>query len=214
MTTKGSHAAAGSFARDVTKRAAVTLVLALVVAGIAVGVTQLVSSSPNHKAASTSTVSSLPSASVPPSSATTAPAVTTTTSTVPATTTTTLAPPTPSSVSVQVLNGTSTVGAAGFFTDKLQNAGYDTLSALDASATTVTSTLVIVTPTGTMAGGEAVAHLLGLPVTVVTASAPSSAPIPSSDLSGTDVVVLIGADISAQATGQSATSAASSTTSS
>jgi hypothetical protein len=151
---------------------------------------------------------------VPPTSATTDPSATSSSlaTTTSVASTTTLTPPTPSTVSVAVLNGTSTPGAAGFFTNKLKVAGYDTLSPSDASADTATSTLVVVTPQGTKAAGEAVAVALGLSLSSVTAAPPSSAPIPSGALSGADVVVLVGSDIASQALGVSSSSGASSTT--
>jgi hypothetical protein len=116
---------------------------------------------------------------------------------------------------VVVLNGTSTPGAAGYFTTKLRNAGYSTLTPLDASSSTVTSTLVVVTETGTTAGGEAVAHELGLSSAAVTlTTAQSSDPIPSGALSEANIVVLIGSDISSQAQGGTTTTTAASTSSS
>jgi LytR cell envelope-related transcriptional attenuator len=194
---RGSHAARGSFARDVMKRLVIAVVFVAVVVVVVTLVARHFSSSSSPKAnvgTVPTTASTLPSASVPTSVApTTVPATTTS-----STTSTTLARPDPSTVSLVVINGTTTSGAAGYFTTKLNNAGYHTGSPLDATATTVTSTLVIVSPTGTRAGGEAVAAALGLANSAVKVGAPASAPLPAGVLTGSDVVVLVGTDISGQ----------------
>lgn len=195
MSVRGTHAAAGSFGRDVTKQAVKAAVLIAVVVLVVYFVVQHVWGG-SHSPASASN-RSLPSASVPPSSAPpVATTLTPTTSTAPATTTTTLPAPAPATVTVVVLNGTHTVGAAKYFTTKLDARGYHTLAPLDATVQTVSATRVVVTAHGTRAGGEAVAAALGLHSSAVEAKPAPDAPIPADALSLSDVVVVVGSDLS------------------
>lgn len=137
-----------------------------------------------------------PTKSVPVSSSAT-PTVTTSPTTI---------PPNPANVKVLVLNGTSTSGAATYFSNKLHTAGYNTLSAGDATSRTVSTTMIYVNTPGSP--GTAVAATLGVGTTDVVSSVPPSAPVSSTLIKqdNPNVVVVIGRDISSQATSGGSTS--------
>jgi hypothetical protein len=104
-----------------------------------------------------------------------------------------------SSVIVQVLNGWTKEHAALFFQKKLQADGYDTLAPTDAlSDTSKTSVLFVVSPTD-MANAQAIATALGLsPSTVVIPTQANDKAIPPSALSKSDLVLVVGEDISSE----------------
>lgn len=131
-------------------------------------------------------------------STTTAPSATSTTATTlpPTTTSTTLAP---SSVTVAVLNGWTTAHGALYFQHQLSARGYDTRAPANAVTDTNKTSAVFFTSVAYRANALAVASFLGLPATSVLApTASNDAAIPPYYLSGTDIIVLIGADISSR----------------
>jgi len=121
---------------------------------------------------------------------------TTTTTTSPSktspTTTTTTVPH--SSVSVVVANATQTNNLAGHYTTVLAAQGWAMKAALDASTTEASSAVYYAA--GQQASAEAVATTLGLKPAAVQ---PFSAAVPVAGASAVDVVVVIGADLVAQA---------------
>lgn len=131
-------------------------------------------------------------------STTTAPSVTSTTATTlpPTTTSTTLAP---SSVTVAVLNGWTTAHGALYFQHQLSAQGYDTRAPANAISDTNKTSAVFFTSVAYRANALALASFLGLPATSVLApTATNDVAIPPYYLSGTDIILLIGADISSR----------------
>ncbi|MGH9107503.1 MAG: LytR C-terminal domain-containing protein [Acidimicrobiales bacterium] len=121
---------------------------------------------------------------------------TTTSTTVAPTTTTTLAP---SSVTVLVLNGWTTNHAAKFFKTKLAGLGYDTRAPEDALSSTNRSSNIFVVSPSFRSNALTIAGLVHLPASAVVSPAPTNdAAVPPSDLTGVDLVLLVGQDISAQ----------------
>lgn len=110
------------------------------------------------------------------------------------TTTTTTAPPN-KNVKVLVANGSSTTGAAGFFTSKLTADGWGTLTATDASTTVNASAVYYAS--GQQSPAETIAAELGLKPSVVQ---PLTTSVPVPDTTGADVVVVVGPDLSSQVT--------------
>jgi hypothetical protein len=126
---------------------------------------------------------------------------TTTTSKAPAVTTTTpQAAPTSaravSSVKVLPANGTSVQGAGARAALFLKAAGYNVLSAVDATVKAVSTTAVYASA-GYEVDAREVAAKLGLPATVVRTG---TAPVATKDLRGANVVVVIGNDVANRAT--------------
>ncbi|HVA75665.1 MAG TPA: LytR C-terminal domain-containing protein [Acidimicrobiales bacterium] len=124
--------------------------------------------------------------------------VSVTTTTVPTTTTTLVAP---ASIKVQVLNGTGSGNLAGQWSSKLKTtAGYNTLAPDDATSKVTTSAIYVITP-GYVPEAYALATAVGLPQSAVntTVPAPSSAPIPTSERSKADLVLVIGPDLASNA---------------
>jgi hypothetical protein len=121
---------------------------------------------------------------------------TTTTTTTPGktspTTTTTTVPH--SSVSVVVANATHTNNLAGHYTTVLQAQGWAMQTALDASTTEATSTVYY--QAGQQAPAELIATELGLKPAAVQ---PYTAAVPVAGANAIDVLVVIGADLVAQA---------------
>ncbi|HVX23047.1 MAG TPA: LytR C-terminal domain-containing protein [Acidimicrobiales bacterium] len=111
------------------------------------------------------------------------------------TTTTTTIPPS-KDVKVLVANGSPTTGAAGYFTSKVTSAGWGTLPATDASSSSI-STSAVYYASGQQAAATAIAALLGLKPSAVQ---PLSTSVPVTGTTGADVVVVIGSDLSSQAT--------------
>jgi hypothetical protein len=126
----------------------------------------------------------------------------TTTTTVPrpttSTTTTTTAPN--ASVKVVVANGGTVNGAAAFFTTKLHADGWSTLT--PTNATPVTASAVYYAA-GQQQPAEAIATKLGLASTVVH---PIATVTPAVGITGADVVLIVGPDLSSQVTSSSTTS--------
>jgi LytR cell envelope-related transcriptional attenuator len=123
---------------------------------------------------------------------------TVTTTTLP-TTTTTLVPPT--SIKVQVLNGTGSGNLASQWTNKLKTTGgYDTLAPDDTTSKVTTSAIYVITP-GYVPEAYALATAVGLPPSAVntTVPAPSTAPIPTSERAKADLVLVVGPDLAASA---------------
>ena len=125
-----------------------------------------------------------------------------------ATTTTTTAPArSPAKVTVIVLNGTPTGGAAGKYSTALASAGYQMLKPGDA-ATKIPATQVFFTP-GYEREAAAVALAAGAPATLTPAALPTP---PPGDVGAANVVVVVGTDL-ANVTPTTAAPTASSTTS-
>lgn len=125
-------------------------------------------------------------------------AATVTTTTVPTTTTTLVAP---ASIKVQVLNGTGSGNLAGQWSSKLKTtAGYNTLAPDDATSKVTASAIYVITP-GYVPEAYALATAVGLPPSAVntTVPAPSSAPIPTSERSKADLVLVVGPDLASHA---------------
>ncbi|HEX3947552.1 MAG TPA: LytR C-terminal domain-containing protein [Acidimicrobiales bacterium] len=136
-----------------------------------------------------------------PSNGSVGPATTTTSTTTPgqrSTTTTTTTTPPSQDVKVMVANGSSTTGAAGFFTTKLGSAGWGTLTATDTS--TPVSASAVYYAAGQQAPATAIAGTLGLKPSVVQ---PLTTSVPVTGTTGADVVVVIGPDLSSQVTSSS-----------
>jgi hypothetical protein len=169
------------------------LLVVVVAAVAAIFVLARLTSSPSAKpAAVRSTTTTL----APRRSATTTtvPAATTTSTTVPATTTTTLAP---SSVTVAVLNGYTTAHGALFFQKQLAAKGYDTRAPANALTDTNKTSLVFYTSPAYRANALAIAADLSLPASsVVAPTTANDTMVPAYYLSGTDIILMIGADIS------------------
>ena len=181
---RGHASGDGSFAKDAGTQT--TKAVVLVAITVIVGIVLL------NKTPSTHTTTSPPHA-TPKTSLPSA-------STVPSTTPTTVPPPAPSTVKVIVFNGTTAPVAAGYFSTKLKALGYDTLAPENATATTVTSSVVYANAVGFQSSAAAIAKAIGLSPGAVQTSLPSTAPVSSSLIQTTspDVVVLIGSDISGQ----------------
>ncbi|HWG73137.1 MAG TPA: LytR C-terminal domain-containing protein [Acidimicrobiales bacterium] len=195
---RGGHTSGdGSFAKDAGTQTtkAVVLVAVAVIVGIV-----LLNKTPSPTPATTTSAHHTSKTSLPSAS------------TVPSTTPTTAPPPAPSTVKVIVFNGTTAPVAAGYFSAKLKALGYDTLSPENATATTVTSSVVYANAVGFQSSAAAIARSIGLSAAAVQTSLPSTAPLSSSVIQTTspDVVVLIGSDISGQSLSTTSTTASSS----
>jgi hypothetical protein len=114
------------------------------------------------------------------------------------TTTTTIAP---SSVSVAVANATSTNGLAAHYTTVIGAGGWKMQTPIDASTTEATSAVYYASgmqqPAASIATTIGVKPAQVLPLTTAT---------PVNGVTGTDVVVVIGADLAASTTSTTATS--------
>lgn len=162
---------------------AVVLIVVLVAVGIAV----LARSNPGHSAAGSSSTTRRTTA---PAVTTTLPAPSTTTSVVPA-----------SQVKVQVLNGLLTGSLAGEWSTKLKTTyGYITEPADNTTAKTTTSAIYVLTP-GYGPEAAALAARVGLPASAVnpTIPPPSTAPIPASERSSANLVLVVGTELAATA---------------
>jgi len=132
-----------------------------------------------------------------PAKTTTTQAAATTTTTVATTTTSTTVPP--SSVTVLVLNGWTTPHAALYFQRRLAAQGYDTRAPNNAISDTNKTSLVYFTSPAYRSNALAIAAAVHVPSSdVVAPTAANDAPVPSADLLSSDIVLLVGADISAQ----------------
>jgi hypothetical protein len=128
-----------------------------------------------------------------PGSSTTVPGGSTTTTTVP------LIPP--SSIKLQVLNGTGSGQLATQWSNKLKaNPGYNTLAPADATASVPKSEIYIVTP-GYQREADALAATVGLTAASIngTIPPPASAPIPSTARANANLVLVIGPDLASKA---------------
>lgn len=128
---------------------------------------------------------------------------TTTTAGPPASTTTTTLPAAipASQVKVQVLNGVGTGSYAGEWTAKLKStAGYVTEPPDNATAKVSSSTIYVLTP-GYVAEADALASAVGLPASAVdtTVPPPDTAPIPTTERSTANLVLVVGPDLVATA---------------
>lgn len=120
------------------------------------------------------------------------------TSTVPAAVTTTTAVP-PSQIKVQVLNGLLVGPLASEWNAKLKAKGYMVGLADNATTKTTQSAIYVLTP-GYQAEANALATAVGLPTTYVQPyPPPASAPIPASERTGTNLVLIIGNELAGTA---------------
>lgn len=120
---------------------------------------------------------------------------TTTTTTVPSTTTSTTL--VPSSVTVAVLNGWTTAHGALYFQHLLAAQGYDTRAPANAISDTNKASAVFFTSVAYRSNALGIAAYLKLPATSVLAPTTSNdVALPSYYLSGTDIILLVGGDIS------------------
>ncbi|HVB92436.1 MAG TPA: LytR C-terminal domain-containing protein [Acidimicrobiales bacterium] len=110
-----------------------------------------------------------------------------------ATTTTTTVPP--SAVSVQVANGTTGANVAGHYTTVIGAGGWAMKPAVDATIQTITTTTVYYA-SGQQEAAAAIATSIGVPPAHVL---PLTTAVPVAGVSGTDVVVVIGADLASAA---------------
>ena len=127
-------------------------------------------------------------------STTRSPAATSTT-TAPSTTTTTLVPP--ASLKLQVLNGTGSGNLASRWATKLRTSpGYNTLAPDDSTSKVTQSEIFVETP-GYLPEAYALASAVGLSQSAVntTVPAPASAPIPATERSKANLVLVIGPDL-------------------
>jgi hypothetical protein len=130
------------------------------------------------------------------SSATTQAAAGPATTVAPTTTTTTPAIP-PSSIKLQVLNGTGSGNLASHWATKLRTSpGYNTLAPDDTTSRVAQSAIYVETP-GYLPEAYALATAVGLSPSAVntTIPAPASAPIPTSERSKANLVLVIGSDL-------------------
>jgi len=165
----------------------VTKALILIVVVVVIGLVVL------HHTPKTTTVATNPSTSHSKSKSTT-----TTTSPAP-TTSTTLVPV--ASIKLQVLNGVGTGQLAGAWSSKLKRSpGYDTLAADNATARVPSSEIFVMTP-GYTAEADALAVTVGLTPAIVnpTVPAPASAPIPASERTKANLVLVIGPNLASTA---------------
>ncbi len=136
-------------------------------------------------------------------------ATSTTTTTAPShstTTTTTLRATT--AVKVLVANGSSTIGAAGYYTTKLKTDGWGTLTPTTATSSAGASTVYYAA--GNEPQAQAIATSLGLGASAVQ---PLSSATPVSSTAGADVVLVVGPDLGGKVTTTTSTTAGTSATS-
>jgi hypothetical protein len=107
----------------------------------------------------------------------------------------------PSSIKLQVLNGTGSGQLATQWSNKLKaNPGYNTLAPADATTTVPKSEIFIVTP-GYQREADALATTVGLTAAAInpTIPPPASAPIPSTARANANLVLVIGPDLASTA---------------
>ena len=122
-------------------------------------------------------------------------AAATSTTTAPSTTTTTVVPP--ASIKLQVLNGTGSGNLASRWATKLRTSpGYNTLAPDDSTSKVTQSEIFVETP-GYLPEAYALAAAAGLSQSAVntTVPAPASAPIPATERSKANLVLVIGPDL-------------------
>ena len=144
-----------------------------------------------HHTTTSRSASTAPSSRASSAAPTTAPA--------PSTTTTTVVPP--ASIKLQVLNGTGSGTLAGQWSTKLRaTPGYNTL-APDNTTSKVTQSAIYVETPGYLPEAYALATTVGLSPSAVntTIPAPATAPIPTSERSKANLVLVIGSDLASSA---------------
>ncbi len=189
-----------SFARDAgsqTAKAAVLVVVAVIVGILLLrhtgttSVTRTVSGASSHKATG-----------IPP----------TTINPHPTSTTVTTPPIAPGNVKVLVLNGvSSTQPLAGNLSKQLQTAGYNTLAGDNATAK-VTASAIYAVSSQYLSAASTLAGTLGLATSSVVNGLPTSAPVATRERTIANVVVVIGPDLATKAAGTTTGSSASTTT--
>jgi hypothetical protein len=145
------------------------------------------SSSPTHPSSAAAVTTTTPAASRANPPVTTPP--------------TTVAVIPPASIKLQVLNGVLSGSLAGQWSAKLKaNPGYDTLTALNATARVAQSVIYVITP-GLRPEAVALAAAVGLPSTAVsvTTPPPATAPIPGGVAATANLVLVIGPDLAGSA---------------
>jgi hypothetical protein len=128
-------------------------------------------------------------------------AASSTTSSSLAATTTTVALIAPSSIKLQVLNGTGGGNLATEWSNKLKaNPGYNTL-APDNSTYTVQASAIYIMTAGYLPEAQHLAAVVGLPASAVnpTIPAPAAAPISAHDRAAANLVLVIGPNLAATA---------------
>ena len=113
----------------------------------------------------------------------------------PSTTTTTVVPP--ASIKLQVLNGTGSGNLASQWSTKLRTSpGYNTLAPDDTTSRVTQSAIYVETP-GYLPEAYALATTVGLSSSAVntTIPAPASAPIPATERSKANLVLVIGPNL-------------------
>jgi len=144
-----------------------------------------------HHTTTSRSASTAPSSRASSGAPTTAPA--------PSTTTTTVVPP--ASIKLQVLNGTGSGTLAGQWSTKLRaTPGYNTL-APDNTTSKVTQSAIYVETPGYLPEAYALATTVGLSPSAVntTIPAPATAPIPTTERSKANLVLVIGSDLASSA---------------
>ena len=144
-----------------------------------------------HHKTTTHSASTAPSSRASSGAPTTAPAL--------STTTTTVVPP--ASIKLQVLNGTGSGNLATQWSTKLRTTpGYNTL-APDNTTSKVTQSAIYVETPGYLPEAYALATAVGLGPSAVntTIPAPATAPIPTSERSKANLVLVIGSDLASSA---------------
>lgn len=183
-------------------RAAVVLVVFVVAVIVLVAVGTRSTPPTASSALTTSTTTSTASGSTTTSTAAGSVASSTTTTTAArhghghgATTTTTSTVP-PASVSVVVANATNTNGLAAHFTSVIGAGGWQMGTPIDASTTEATSTVYYAS--GYQAAAQSIATAIGVKAAQVQ---PLTTAAPVTGVAGTDVVVVVGQDLSSAASG-------------
>jgi hypothetical protein len=165
----------------------------VVVVGVAVAVFVLARTN-NSPAAKVAAHRATTTTGAPAATSTTSASAATTTTVATTTTSTTLPP---SSVTVLVLNGWTTPHAALYFQHQLAAKGYDTRAPANALSSTNKTSEVFYTSPAYRSNALAIAAALSLPSTDVAApTATNDVAVPAVDLSGADIVLLVGGDIS------------------
>lgn len=159
----------------------------IVVAGLIVGVLLLNVAARPPKAASSASAATTTTVASGTSTTTTAGHTTTTGH---HTTTTTATTMPPSTVTVEVANGTSTAGVAAYYTDVLQRQGWKTQT--PANTTSNVTESAVYYASGQKGDAESIASELGLSKSLVQ---PLTSSVPVSGVTGLDVVVVAGPDL-------------------
>jgi hypothetical protein len=108
----------------------------------------------------------------------------------------------PANIKLQVLNGVGTGQLAGQWSAKLHaNPGYNTLTALDATAVGLAKSEIFIITPGYTQEADALATQVGLTPAIVvpTIPPPLTAPIPATARANANLVLVIGRDLAASA---------------